>query len=95
MLAITVPPSGSVYAFIVDIEGYAGQFFTVAVAFGLLILRHKQPDLVRPFKAWLPGVWLTIGLSVFLILAPLFPPKSGTADVEFFYAAYAIIGISM
>lgn len=95
MLVIVLPPSGSVYAFIADVEGYAGQFFAVAVAFGLLILRRKQPDLPRPFKAWLPAAWLTITLSVCLIVAPLFPPKRGTADVDFFYAAYALVGTSV
>lgn len=95
VLVIVLPPSATVYSFIADVEGYAGQYFALAVASGLILLRFQRPDLYRPFKAWIPAVWLRIVLCLFLISAPLFPPKKGSADVNFFYATYALVGIAM
>lgn len=94
-IVIAAPPSSTVYSFIADVEGYAGQFFAIAIGIGLVLLRRQKPELVRPFRAWLPAVWLRIVLCVGLIIAPLFPPKKGTSDVNFFYATYAIVGVSM
>lgn len=95
ILVITLPPSSSVYAFIADVEGYSGQLFALALGVGLLLLRSKRPDLNRPFRAWLPVVWLRLALCVSLVAAPFFPPRKGTADVSIFYATYALIGIAM
>jgi len=95
LLVIAIPPSATVYAFIADVEGYAGQFFALAVAAGLILLRYQKPDLLRPFKAWVPAVWLRLVLSVALIAAPFFPSSKGSSDVNFFYATYALIGIAI
>jgi hypothetical protein len=92
---ITLPPPGDVYAFILDVEGYPGQFAAVATSIGIIILRARRPDLKRPFKAWLPAVWLRIAVSVALIAAPFVRPKDGKGDVSFFYATYAIVGIGL
>jgi hypothetical protein len=94
-LVIAVPPSATVYAFIADVEGYAGQFFGLAVAAGLIILRYQKSDLLRPYTAWLPAVWLRLLLAGALIAAPLFPSAKGHSDVNFFYATYALVGIAM
>jgi amino acid transporter len=94
-LVIAIPPRGDVYNFILDVEGYPGQFMAFATALGLLWLRRKRSDLKRPFKAWLPAVWLRIVICLALIAAPFFAPKDGRADVGFFYATYAIVGIGM
>lgn len=93
LLVIVLPPSSTVYAFIADVEGYAGQFFALAVAAGLILLRVRKPDLLRPFKAWVPAVWLRLVLSIALIAAPLFPSSKGSSDVSFFCATYALVGI--
>jgi hypothetical protein len=61
----------------------------------LILLRYQKPDLLRPFKAWLPAVWLRLLLSLALIGAPFFPSSKGHADVKFFYATYAVVAISM
>ncbi|MCJ1308078.1 hypothetical protein MMC25_001729 [Agyrium rufum] len=95
ILVITLPPSGSVYAFIAEVEGYAGQFFAIAIAAGLLLLRVKKPDLHRPFKAWLPVVWLRIALCLSLLVAPLFPYRSDSGGTGITHAAYALVGIAM
>ena len=94
VLVIVLPPSATVYAFIADVEGYAGQYFALAIAIGVLLLR-QQSDLARVFKAWLPAVWFRVALCIGLIIAPIFPPRKGAADVDFFYASYAVVGISM
>lgn len=95
VLVIVLPPSATVYSFIADVEGYAGQFFALAVAGGLVLLRYRKPDLPRPFKAWIPAVWLRIVLCLALIAAPLFPSSKGSSDVNFFYATYALVGLSV
>ncbi|TAQ86196.1 hypothetical protein B7494_g5486 [Chlorociboria aeruginascens] len=94
-LVIAIPPRGDVYNFILDVEGYPGQFAALATSFGLLWLRKKRSDLKRPFKAWLPAVWIRIAICLALIAAPFFPPKDGKADVGFFYATYAIVGVGI
>ncbi|KAL0932550.1 methionine permease [Colletotrichum truncatum] len=93
-LVIVLPPSGEVYSFILEVEGYPGQFMALAVGTGLLWLRFKRPDLKRPFKAWAPAVVLRIGLSLALLAAPFFPPKTKPTN-GLFYAAYAVVGASI
>jgi amino acid transporter len=95
ILVITLPPLGDVYAFILDVEGYPGQFASLAIAVGILWLRYERPELHRPFKAWLPAVWLRIAVCLSLIVAPFIPPKTGRGDVSFFYATYALVGIGL
>lgn len=82
------------YSFIAEAEVYAGQFFGLATAAGLVMLRHKKPELYRPFKAWLPAVWLRIVMGICLILAPLFPYENGSIHIRF-PAAYTLVGLSV
>ncbi|RHZ46492.1 putative methionine permease [Aspergillus thermomutatus] len=95
LLVIALPPPGDVYNFILDVEGYPGQIFALAIAVGLLIVRRRQPNLPRPFKAWLPAVWLRIVVCVALLAAPLIPPPDRKGDVDFFYATYAVVGVGI
>lgn len=92
ILVITLPPQGDVYSFILDVEGYPGTIFGLAITIGLLLLRYREPTLFRPFKVWLPAVWVRIVVSVALIIAPFIPPPDYKGDVNFFYATYAIVG---
>ncbi|KAI9642721.1 hypothetical protein NHQ30_008452 [Ciborinia camelliae] len=94
-LVIAIPPRGDVYNFILDVEGYPGQFAALAISFGLVYLRYTRPDLKRPFKAWLPAVWIRIAVCLALIAGPFFPPKKGGADVGFWYATYAVVGVGI
>ncbi|KAJ5549942.1 hypothetical protein N7461_004640 [Penicillium sp. DV-2018c] len=87
-LVIALPPQGDVYNFILDLEGYPGQMFALAVTVGLLILRYREPEpyLARPFKAWLPAVWLRVGgLEL----------EGEGGGLRFFYATYAVVGIAI
>ena len=95
LLVIVLPPSSDVYAFIADVEGYAAQYFALAISAGIVCLRLQQPALHRPFKAWMPAVWLRIALCIALIAAPFFTPGDAAQDVSFFYATYALVGVGM
>ncbi|KAJ5564356.1 low-affinity methionine permease [Penicillium frequentans] len=95
LLVIALPPQQDVYNFILDVEGYPGNIMALAVTIGLLILRYKEPSLPRPFKAWLPAVWLRVVVCITLLVAPFIPPPGRQGDVHFFYATYAIVGISI
>ncbi|KAK6604552.1 methionine permease [Botrytis cinerea] len=92
-LVIAIPPRGDVYNFILDVEGYPGQFAALALSLGLIRLRYSRPDLKRPFKAWLPAVLIRIAICLALIAGPFFKPTKGNADVGFWYATYAVVGV--
>ncbi|KAL8364778.1 hypothetical protein RB595_003855 [Gaeumannomyces hyphopodioides] len=93
-LVIVLPPSRQVYSFILEVEGYPGQFMALALASGLLWLRYKRPDLKRPFKAWVPAVVLRATLAIALIAAPFFPPTDPPTS-GLWYATYAVVGASI
>lgn len=95
VLVIALPPSSEVYSFILEVEGYPGQVFALAISIGLLWLRYKRPDIKRPFKAWSTAVILRITLSLALLAAPFFPPKEGTSAGGIWYATYALVGMGM
>lgn len=96
LLVIALPPSGEVYSFILEVEGYPGQVFSLAISIGVLWLRYKRPDLKRPFKAWIGAVVFRIVLSISLLAAPFFPPKEKRGDEGgIWYATYAVVGISI
>jgi amino acid transporter len=94
VLVLTIP-TGDVYSFILEVEGYPGQIFALAVSFGLIWLRFKRPDLYRPYKAWLPGVVVRMGVSVALIAAPFFPSAAQSSKGWLGGAAYALVGIAV
>lgn len=95
LLVIALPPSGEVYSFILEVEGYPGQVFALATSAGLLWLRYSRPDLKRPFKAWNSAVILRIVLCLALLAAPFFPPRESRKVKGLWYATYAVVGISV
>jgi amino acid transporter len=95
LLVINLPPSGEVYSFILEVEGYPGQVFALASAVGLLWLRYRRPDLKRPFKAWSIAIVSRIVLCIALLAAPFFPPKDGKGKGGIWYATYAVVGIGV
>ncbi|KAM0265585.1 hypothetical protein ACHAQJ_000017 [Trichoderma viride] len=92
-LVIVLPPTAEVFSFILEVEGYPAQVFSLALGVGLIWLRYKRPDLKRPYKAWLTTVVLRILLSIALLAAPFFPPK-GKPSGGLWYATYAVVGMS-
>ncbi|TLD36013.1 methionine permease [Venturia nashicola] len=93
-LVIVLPPSKEVYSFILEVEGYPAQLFSLALSIGLLRLRYTRPDLERPFKAWIPGVLLRITMSLLLLAAPFVPPPASKRH-GLWYATYAVVGSSV
>ncbi|KAJ5224024.1 hypothetical protein N7468_008566 [Penicillium chermesinum] len=77
------------------VEAYPGQILALGVTVGLLVLRYREPTRFRPFKAWLPAVWLRVVMCIVLLVTPWIPPPNWQGDVDFFYATYAIVGIGV
>ena len=91
-----LPPQQTVYSLIINIEGYAGQFFILAITTGTWWLRIARPDLKRPFKAWNVAIALRIVMSVAMIVAPFVPPQKTNEGKDggeggMWYATYALV----
>ena len=99
-LLVILIPSGNVYSFILDVEGYPAQFFALAISFGLVWLRFKRPDLRRPYKAWLSAVGVRSVLSLAPLVAP-FVPRDGIgwrrhlSEVSYAFVGTAVILIGV
>lgn len=94
LLVITIP-TGNVYSFILDVEGYPAQVITLATSFGLIWLRYKRPDLQRPYKAFLPAVGLRLILSIALLAAPFVPRATQDGHSHLYQVSYALVGTSV
>jgi len=94
VLVLTIPAK-NVYSFILEVEGYPGQFFALATSFGLILLRRRRPDLERPYKAFLPVVWIRILLSIALITSPLIPKRGTTWKQHLETISYAFVGLGL
>lgn len=94
LLVITIP-TGDVYSFILEVEGYPAQIFSFAIAAGLLWLRYRRPELDRPYRAWLPTIWVRIVLAIALLLAPFFPSATQKESGGLWGASYALVGTAM
>jgi hypothetical protein len=88
-------PAKNIYSFILDAEGYPHQFFSIALALGLVWLRWERPDLKRPYKAFLPAVYFNVLLSIALIVAPFVPRAGESGSEHLFRVSYAFVGISV
>ncbi|KAL2199434.1 amino acid/polyamine transporter I [Corynascus similis CBS 632.67] len=94
VIVISIPYK-DIYSFILEVEGYPGQFFSLAVALGLIRLRWVRPDLKRPYKAFLPAVWFAAALSAALLFAPFFPYNGESFSTHLARVSYALVGISV
>ena len=94
LLVLTIP-TGDIYSFILEVEGYPGQIIALATAFGLIWLRFKRPDLKRPYKAWIPGVLIRMAIALALLAAPFFPSEKQQEKGVLGSAAYALVGIAI
>ncbi|KAK4226003.1 amino acid/polyamine transporter I [Podospora fimiseda] len=94
VIVICVPKQG-IYSFILEVEGYPGQFFVLATSLGIIWLRKTRPDLKRPYKAFLPAVWFRVVLSLALLAAPFVPWASESWRDHLSRVSYALVGISV
>lgn len=88
-------PSGDVFSFVLESEGYISQLVSVLIAIGLLRLRFERPDLERPYKAWIPGVIIRLVTAFALLIAPFFPSEAQRAKGVVESAAYALVSLAM
>ncbi|SPQ25011.1 f3918eab-48bc-4c1a-9c57-d5b3b91fec48 [Thermothielavioides terrestris] len=88
-------PYKDIYSFILEVEGYPGQFFSLATSVGLIWLRRSRPDLKRPYRAFLPAAWFMVLLSCALLLAPFVPRQREDWRAHLSRVSYALVGISV
>ena len=84
-----------IQSFILDVEGYPSSVINLFVVVGLFILRFTQPNLYRPFKAWIivPAFYLVA--QCFLLVDPFIRPPGGKGDTSLPYWLYPIVGIAV
>ncbi|KAI8872116.1 amino acid transporter [Ramicandelaber brevisporus] len=82
LMYIVLPPPGDVFDLLVDLQGYPMWVFYGITGTGLLVLRFREPDTHRPFKAlWVAPV-LFVGSSLFLSVVPFIPPNYTAAALN-------------
>lgn len=59
------------------------------------MLRLKRPDLKRPYKAFLPAVWLRVALAIALLAAPFVPRAVQDGHSHLYQVSYALVGSSV
>lgn len=99
---ILAPPAGDAFNFVVDLNSYPTAFFYLLMAVGLLIVRYRRKKLGLSlgrgdFRAWDALVIITIGVNLYLLVMPWYPPINGATggEVSFWYATYVVTGIGM
>ena len=65
------------YGNLLDLTAFSSLLFNVLTVTGLFVLRHRQPDLNRPYRVWghpyLPALYLLVS-SFFLVYIPVANP---------------------
>ena len=102
ILIILALPAGDAFNFVVDLAVYPTSLFNFLLAIGLYFVRYRRKKLGLPrqasgFKAWEVALLFAIGVNIYLLVMPWYPPASGATggDVSFWYATYVIAGIGM
>lgn len=93
-LVISIP-AANIYSFILDVEGYLAQFFSIARPLGLIWIRHKPPDLNRRYKAFLPAVRFQVVHSIAVVFGPFVPREGLNWRQHISEVIYAFVGASM
>jgi hypothetical protein len=88
-------PYKDIYSFILNVEGYPGQVFSLAMSLGLIRLRWRRPDLKRPYRAFLPAVWFMVLLSSALLCSPFATQLGEGWAAHLSRVSYALVGLSV
>lgn len=82
---------GSGFASLVNFYGVCSWTFYLASVLGLLVLRVKEPTLLRPYKTYLPTPILFAAVALFLLLMPIgSAPLEGLAALLFIGAGVPV-----
>ncbi|GAK63612.1 L-methionine transporter [Moesziomyces antarcticus] len=82
---------GSGFASLVNFYGVCSWAFYLASVLGLLVLRIKEPNLVRPYKTFLGTPILFAAVALFLLLMPIgSAPLEGLAALLFIAAGVPV-----
>ena len=69
------------YSDLLTFTSFASLLFNALTVWGLFVLRRKQPDLARPYRApaypWIPMVYLAVALFFLVFIAIGDPRNSG------------------
>ncbi|KAH7024477.1 high-affinity methionine permease [Microdochium trichocladiopsis] len=100
VIMIIAPPAGDAFTFAVSLQSYPSAMFSVAMAVGLYLVRHrfKRAGLPRAeFEAWHIAAIFFILVQIYVLVMPWVPPKNGpySGDVSFWYATYCVTGIAI
>lgn len=90
---IMFTPSGDIYNYIIDLEGYPVQIFTALCAIGVFILRRKHPDVIAPIRSSLVGTFLILLITLYLVISPLCTAQSPNPAGLEHWPSYPIVAI--
>ncbi len=100
VIVIIAPPAGDAFNFIVDLQSYPSNVFTLLSFAGLYIIRRRRAKAGLPgvgYRAWHVAIVFSCAISVLLLVMPWVPPTGGIygGDVSFLYCTYCIVGIGI
>ncbi|ODQ79591.1 hypothetical protein BABINDRAFT_171756 [Babjeviella inositovora NRRL Y-12698] len=94
VILLGLPKSeGSLYDYIVTLEGYLNQVGVLLVAGGIFIIRSRYPALRAPIRASVVGTLYIVGISLFLVVTPLAEVFKGPVFPEGKFPHYALVGV--
>lgn len=73
---LILPPNGSSFEYIVNLESYPSQIFLCLIAIGVFIIRKRYPDQKAPIRSSLIGDFFIIIISIIVTLSPWISNKS-------------------
>ena len=100
VIVIVAPPAGDAFNFVVDLQSYPANVFTLLSFAGLYIIRRRRARAGLPgvgFRAPHVAVVFSCAISVLLLVMPWVPPTAGIygGDVSFLYCTYCIVGLGI
>ncbi|KAF4613529.1 hypothetical protein D9613_007808 [Agrocybe pediades] len=95
---ILAVPAKDAFNFVLDLASYPSLVFSIAMATGVWIIRRRRRSAqLSPSSLQANNELVVAYLAscILLLLLPWIPPKSGHADVSFWYATYCVAGIGL